>query len=84
LNPHNPRGSADFKSATHPYKYMIMNKLFEDRLRSVYADVKVFSFLTGCTSSLLRYQDMVIWSYRQTPRIHAGKLCKVGKAIEQI
>jgi hypothetical protein len=26
----------------------------------------------------------VIWSYWQTPRIHAGKLCKVGMPIEQI
>ena len=63
---------------------MIMNKIFEDLVRTEYADVKVFSFLTGCTSSLLRSQDTVIWSYWQTPRIHAGKLCKVGMPIERI
>src|SRR5580698_7566505 len=63
---------------------MITNKIFEDLVRTEYADVKVFSFLTGCTSSLLRSQDSVIWSYWQTPRIHAGKLCKVGMPIEQI
>src|SRR5580698_5096225 len=63
---------------------MITNKIFEDLVRTEYADVKVFSFLTGCTSSLLRSQDTVIWSYWQTPRIHAGKLCKVGMPIERI
>ena len=63
---------------------MIMNKIFEDRVRTVYADAKAFGFLTGCTSSLLRSQDTIIWSYWQTPRIHAGKPCKVGMPIERI